>query len=239
MFESSSIHPTHFGLIVGAEPVRQIKPRSHRRTMTGWFPTRKGTLPSLRTDSLLELGGLAQFEVNPDCVLMATQPHHLVYHEPRADGGTTRRVYTPDAAIQMRDGRVIVVDFKIAEYTRLPYWQALEPILAEAYQRDHGIAFRTITDEMIGIEPRKTNVSIMLMHRCVTEDTEAMVAVQSVLARTPLPTTIGAIKSHVALPSCAHVDRTFSVIMELAIRGEIRLDLGVPLGGSTRIDLPG
>ena len=119
----SYIERPDFGLTMGAEPVRKIRPRTARLTMPGWFPTRKGTLPSLRTETLLELDGLGHFEVNPDCVLMATQPRRLEYHEPQRDGTTIRRSYTPDVALLTADGTVCVVDFKPVAYARRREWR--------------------------------------------------------------------------------------------------------------------
>lgn len=230
----SSVHPIHFGLEVGAMPVRKIKPRTGRLSMPGHFPTRKGTLPSLRTESLLELEGLGQFEVNHECLLLAAQPHHLVFEQLQPDGGTVRRVYTPDLAILLNDKSIVVIDFKPAAFARSHAWREKEAFLAFTYERDHGVIFRTITNEMTGIEPRRTNVSIMLMHRPVVRDDDAMVTLASVIASVSLPSTIGEITRLAGLKSeQPEIDRAFSGLMEMAITGEIALDLGLPLSANT------
>ena len=227
----SEVDPPDFGLSPGAIPVRAIKPRTGRRTMPGWFPTAKGTLSELRTETLLELDGLGHYEVNPDCRLMATQPHHLRYSAPMKGGrGTVDRQYTPDLAIRMRDGTVVVIDFKPAEFAKLPEWRALEAVLARAYLDDHGVAFRTVTDQAIYVEPRHTNVGIMLVHRRAVPDHEADASVRAALATLGLPTLITEVRLRAGLrDQHEHEDRALGALVAMVLAGEVRFDLGTPL----------
>ncbi len=201
MLLSSTIAPRDFGLAKGATPVRKIKPRTGRKTMPGRFPSWKGTLPTLRTESRLELDGLGHFEINPRCVLLAAQPHRLEYEERTSFRGTTWRSYTPDLAIQMDDGGIVVVDFKVARYARLPKWREREALLRDCYARDHHVTFSVVTDEALSVEPRRTNVKIMLSRRPWHPDPEAEVAVRGAIAAIGLPSTVGAICAHAVLIS--------------------------------------
>lgn len=238
MTSFSQITPADFGLSRDASPVRVIRPRTGRKTMPGWFPTKKGTLPSLRAESNLEMDGFAHFEVNPRCVLMAAQPHRLTFPEPLPEGGTRIATYVPDLAIRMDDGTVAVVDFKVARYARLPRWAAREAVLRRCYA-DHGATFRTVTDEAIGVEPRATNVRVMLARRPWQGDREAAAAVDAAIAALGLPTTIAAIRGAAGLREAQpDADRAFSAVVDLAIRGVVALDLGRPFGDATVVSAP-
>lgn len=228
---TSEVDPPDFGLTRGAEPVRVIRPRTGRRSMPGWFPTTKGTLEALRTETTLELDGLGHFEVNFECQLMAAQPHVLRYRGPTACGrGTVDREYTPDLAIRMLSGRVAVIDFKVARYARLPEWRAREALLRRVYEVDHGATFRTVTDEAIYVEPRHSNVAVMLMHRRAVPDPQADVAVRTAVATLGLPATIPAVRALAGLtPRHEHEDRAFGALVAMVMSGEARFDLGVPL----------
>ncbi len=161
---------------------------------------------------------------------MAAQPHVLVYHQPQADGTTIRRAYTPDLAVLMRDGEVVVIDFKIAGYAQLPKWQAKAALITEAYERDHSVTFSVVTNEAIYVQPRHQNVGILLAHRAIVRDGEALVAVRAAVALLGLPTTIDEVRRLVDLPSSSeHVDRAFTALVTMALDGEIRFDLGRPL----------
>lgn len=237
----SEVDPPDFGLSLGAAPVRVIKPRTGRRTMPGWFATTKGTLPSLRTETLLELDALGHFEVNHECELMAAQPHVLRYRERDPFGrGSIDREYRPDLAIRMRDGRIAVVDFKVAKYAERREWQEKAATLERSYRVDHGVGFRTVVDEAIYVEPRHTNVGIMLMHRRAVPDHEADVAVRAALATLGLPTTVPSVRRLAGLqPRHEHEDRALGALVAMVMAGEVRFDLGVPLLDPGALVLPG
>ncbi len=130
----------------------------------------------------------------------------------------------------MRDGRIAVVDSKVAKYAKLPAWQGKAAILERAYRVDHGVGFRTVVDESIYVEPRHTNVGIMLTHRRSVPDHEADVAVRAALATLGLPTTIPAVRRLSGLASRhEHEDRALDALVAMVMAGEARFDLGVPL----------
>ncbi|RYB02118.1 hypothetical protein [Lichenibacterium ramalinae] len=229
----SEVFPPDFGLSKGALPVRVIPRRSGRPTMPGRFPTKKGTLDSLRGETNLEMDGFGHFEVNPRCRLMAAQPHRLHFEEHVPGRGTKIRTYVPDLAIRMDDGRVAVVDFKLAKYAMLPKWKARADVLTRCYA-DRGAVFSTVTSDVLRIEPRASNVRVMLQRRPWHMDAEAEAAVDAAIAILGLPATVAAIAAKAALSQPhPHTDRAFSRIVEMAILGLVTLELDKRLGPGT------
>ena len=228
--------PADFGLTPGSKPVRRIKPRTGRKTMPGWFPTRKGVDGSIRTETTLEMRGLAHFEVNPDVVLMAGQPHHLVFWEPKGHRKPQKHVYTPDVALLMRDGRVAVIDFKATRFRQIPKWKALEDLIERAYLVHHGIVYTVRTELEIGVEPRASNVAQMLTSRPTVPDDGAAMAVRSAIAAVGLPATVGVICRLADVPSDdPKVDRAFAAIVAMALAGDVEMEMGRPFGDDTLV----
>ncbi len=231
----SRVHPESLGLAPGCKPVRKIAKKSKRISRPGVFASRKTfDGQAIRTESILEMEGLAHIEVNPRYKRVAPQPHHLIFHHEKPDGSTRVHSYVPDFAVLTDEGRVIVVDFKWTYLRALREWAALEPVIREAYRLDHGATYQVLTEEYVLAEPRRTNVAIMLMHRPIEGAVSEIVAVRGAIGRLGLPSTIGAIREAARMPATGAVDPAFSALMELATTGEIRIDLGRPFDdGST------
>jgi hypothetical protein len=234
----SFVEPRHFGLTAGAEPVRKIAPRTGRLSMPGTFPTLKGTLPALRVETQLELDGLQLYEIDPDVVLMATQPHHLLYFDVLPDGSSVRRTYTPDLAVQTSDGSIVVVDFKVAKYAHRPEWRRKEALFKHHYRVDHGATFMTVTDAMVRVEPRFGNAKLMLLHWSRRSDVEAQTAMAAVIETVGLPARLGDLTRRCQITNPRpDVDRAFTAMIAMAFRGEVELDLGVPIGPETIVSI--
>lgn len=221
----SRVHPESLGLAPGCKPVRKIAKKSKRISRPGVFASAK-TFDgrAIRTESILEMEGLAHIEVNARYVRVAPQPHRLIFHV--EDGRSTQvHTYVPDLAILTRDGQVIVVDFKWSFLRERPDWAALEPVIREAYRLDHGVTYRVLTEEHLLVEPRRTNVAILMMHRPMVANEGAITAVRSAIASLDMPSTIGALRSASGLASDGPADPAFSALMELAVAGEVRIDM--------------
>ena len=232
------VYPPDFGLTKGAEPLEAIKPRKIRRGLPGDFPTRKGTLPSLRTKNLLEIDALGHFELNPDIALMAMRSHSIEWDDPQKDGSSILRRYVPSLAMRRRDGAVCVLDIRSAEDADTEAWRR-----TEAYLRiDYGLlkaSFATLTEESVYIQPRHRNVSQMLQMRMVERDEPAIDRVRTVVHSLLMPAAVGVIVAKAKLPNphgCA--DPAFACLVEMAITGEVELDLSRPLGIDTRVSIP-
>lgn len=232
----SQVNPASLGLARGCKPVRKIAKKSRRISRPGIFASDK-TLNgrAVRTESILELEGLAHIEVNSAYVRVAPQPHTLTFHVEAADGSTEVHTYVPDVAVETRDGTVIVVDFKWSWLRKRPGWADVEPIIRTAYALDHGVTYRVLTEEHLLVEPRRTNVAIMLMHRAMVADPAAITAVRSAIASLGLPRSIGDLRSASGLIPDGPTDRAFSALTELAIAGEIRLEMSRALGDDSLV----
>lgn len=221
--------PASLGLAPDCEPVRKIARMSKRIARPGVFSSRKtSTRKPIRTESLLEMDGLAHIETNARYLRIAPQPHCLTFHVEKPNGSTQVQTYVPDLAVLTVEHDVIIVDFKFSYLRALPEWAELEPIIREAYRVDHGATFRVLTEEHIHVEPRRTNVAIMMMHRPMVADAPAINAVRIAVAKLGLPATIREIREVAALDGEPPIDRAFSALMELAIGGEIQIDMSQP-----------
>lgn len=232
----SYVDPPSLGLAEGCEPVRRIAKKSSRISRPGVFASRKTYGDKeIRTESILEMEGLAHIEANHRYKRVAPQPHHLIFHHEKPDGSTRVHSYVPDFAVLTNEGRVIIVDFKWTYLRALPEWAALEPVIREAYRLDHGATYRVLTEEYVLAEPRRSNVAIMLMHRPIEGAVSEIVAVRGAIGRLGLPSTIGAIREAARLPATGAVDPAFSALMELAMAGEIGIDLGHPFDDASAV----
>lgn len=235
MRSTSTIEPRDLGLRPGAKRARKLLARSGRASMPGWFPTAKGTQGALRTESLLEWECLTHFEAHPDVAMMATQPHKLRYLRRRPDGGSFYARYTPDVAMRSRDGRLAVVEVKPSKKADTPEWRAKAAALRAAYA-EVGVAFSTWTERSIKVQPRHANVAMMLQHRRTVPDDEADVLASAALLHLGLPASLGDVCAMCPLPAPhAYVDRAYTAVINMALRGEVRLDLSRPLGRDTVI----
>ena len=164
---------------------------------------------------------------------MATQPHRLRYLRRWPDGSSVYVSYTPDVALRSTDGRLSVIEIKPFAKADTPWWRLKAEAIRTAYA-EHGVTFQTWTERNFKVEPRHTNVAMMLQNRRTTPDDEADAVVRAAILHVGLPTTIGAIGSLCRL-SAAHdnVDRAFTAVVCMALDGEVSLNLGVPLGPDT------
>ncbi|WP_155935167.1 hypothetical protein [Methylobacterium sp. 10] len=224
--ERSYVEPASLGLAPGCKPVRKIARKSKRISRPGFFSSRKTwSRDAIRAESLFEQDGLAHIETNPRYVRIAPQPHRLTYHLDTGNDGVLVRTYVPDLAVLTIDRTVVIVDFKWSFLRRDPAWAKLEPVIREAYRRDHGATFRVLTEEHIHVEPRRTNVTIMMMHRPMVTDGPAITAVRVAIDMLGLPSTIGRLRSASGLIPQPPEDRAFSALMELAMAGEVEIDM--------------
>lgn len=232
----SYVDSPSLGLAPGCRPVRRIAKKSGRISRPGLFASRKTYGDrEIRTESILEMEGLAHIEVNHRYERVAPQPHHLIFHHEKPDGSTRVHSYVPDCAVLTNEGRVIIVDFKWTYLRALPEWAVLEPVIREAYRLDHGATYQVLTEEYVLAEPRRTNVAVMLMHRPIEGAVSEIVAVRGAIGRLGLPSTIGAIREAARLPATGAIDPAFSALMELAMAGEVRIDLGRPFDDASTV----
>jgi hypothetical protein len=232
----SYINRKDLGLGAGYEPMRRIKAKQRHVSLPGYFPTRKTfDRRPIRTESILEQAGLGHIETNARYLKIAPQPHRLTYYKPCSDGSWMKATYVPDLVVLTAESNVVVVDFKWSYLRALPEWLAVEPIIGDAYRVDHGAAFTVLTEEHVLIEPRRTNIAIMCMHRPPAENDGALTLVRAAISQLGLPTTIGTVRAKAGLGASHDRDPSFSAIMELASAGEITLDMSTLFHDGTEV----
>lgn len=232
--KKSSADPANLGLFPGAPVVRPVPRRNALRAIGGDGADHKalGRSPfrSLNERDLRTLLG-----ANPAIAHYAVEPHTLEFFVPGGKGGFAKHQYTPDVVCRYRSGEVVVIDAKAAYFATLPGWTFKEAHIREAYRIDHGVAFVVITEHEIRAQPRLDNSRIMERHRFIAPDHEAMARVRRSLVELGLPTTIAAVVRKAGLVDRPPECRAYSAVMNLALSGEVRLDLAKPFNFGTAI----
>lgn len=185
----------------------------------GWFPSIKAQR-MVAFESLLERDALYLFEFSPAVANIQEQPFKLQY----ACGDVVRR-YTPDFALDLHDGRTVIVEIK-------PENKLLQADVAEslrcieaAFMRQ-GQVFRVLSDLTIRTQPRLANLQQLYpKRRCPLPET-IVFAIQHLAVSPSRPHTLGelanALGNHLlALQAVAH--------------GAIGIDYSVALGPRSQV----
>lgn len=224
----SSAQPGNLGLFPGAPVVREVPKRIAMGSVHGDGADHKA-LGRAPFRSLLERDMRTLLGANPAIAHYAIEPHELTYHIPDGRGGTERHVYVPDVVCRYRTGEVVVIDAKALYIAARPNWTRREPHIREAYLVDHGVPFVVIGEDDLRAEPRLSTCQVMERHRYIAADHAALTRVRDVLAALGLPSTIDAVARAARLASPPGSCRAFTAVMNLALAGELALDLGAPL----------
>jgi hypothetical protein len=234
MRKISIAHPADLGLYPGSVPVRNPNRRNYSRAVDGDGGDHKalGVSPFR---SLLERDARTLLNANPDIESYAIEPHTLKYFIPNENGGHDPHEYVADIVLRDRQMRLAVVDAKARFFTTTAYWLKCEPYITEAYNLDHGVPFVVLTEDVIRLQPRLTNCEILKRHRYIVDDVAAIMRVRDVIETAGLPATIGEVVSSARLNSTQGSCRAYTAIMNLALRGEIDLDLSQPFSLATEI----
>ncbi|RYG98946.1 MAG: hypothetical protein EON58_05545 [Alphaproteobacteria bacterium] len=231
---TSKIEPASLGLGPEARPVRDVRRRSNRQSWRGFSASHKIAAASMGfCESVLEKDQHTLLSADPSVARFAVQPHRLTYTTFDKRGWPVKRTYTPDAVVQQRDGRCVVLEVKASVFANAETWRARERAIRSAYKEDHGLDFVVMTEAQIRNQPRLDNCKIMLRHRTFAPDPLSHLIIREVIGETVSPATIGGLLSMAEMLG-GHRSRCFSAIMQMALDGEATIDLSVPLGdGST------
>lgn len=229
----SSLTRADFGLFAGTVPLGRKKPRSRTSSYHGVYASTKCLGPA-DFQSLLERDFQTVLCCDPRVEIYAVQAHRLTYWVPNTAGTATQRLYTPDFVVRLRDGRIVVIEVKAEALERQSYWQERGPYIQLAYARDYAVDFLVITERHIRIQPRLSNLERMLHFGARFDDPEAVMRVRDAFALSSARPKIGELCELTVLAS-ERMSRSYSALMQLALRGEIELDLDQPLSLSTTI----
>lgn len=230
----SSARPANLGLFRGAPGVLPVPKRKRMASVHGDGGDHKA-LGTATMRSLLERDMRTLLGANPAIAHYAVEPHELEYFLPDGRGGFVKHVYVPDVVCRYRSGEIVVIDAKALYFTSLPGWTRREPHIREAYELDHGVPFVTLGEDVLRAEPRLSNCQILERHRYIVPDTVAMMRARDAVRALGCPTTIREVVGALALASLPGQCRAFTAVMNLALAGEVSLDLGTPFGPGTLV----
>ncbi|SFM13640.1 hypothetical protein SAMN03159423_5573 [Bradyrhizobium sp. NFR13] len=229
----SETTPADLGLSAGSGPVREVQRRNYYRAVDGDGSDHKAVgLSPFR--SLLERDLRTLLSANPAIQCYAIEPHRLEYFIP-TESGHARHTYVPDIVLRYRDGRVAVLDAKALFFTAAKAWQKCEPHITAAYHIDHNVPFVVLSEGVIRLQPRLSNCEIMKRHRYIVEDVAALMRTRDVIAHVRLPTTIAKVTEAARMNSPEGCNRIYTAVMNLALSGEIDLDLSKSFSLATEI----
>lgn len=205
--------------------------------MPGWMPTTKSSAGTLRTETILEMDGLALFEADPRFIELATQPHQLTYLV--TNGSETKKVrYFPDLIAKRRDGKLIVVDFKNDADANSSRWAKRSAVIETIYKAAD-IKFVTLPESVIRREPRRSNVKLLLRHRpyCKEVNKKAEATIWRVIGERPTRTaTLGDIIGQDGLDLHSRAESSLlTTFAQLVLKGHLAIDLNVPISAETKI----
>lgn len=225
--------PADLGL--GSSP-RSIQPP---RPPRGWVPDvlRHEKLPGgmVVTTAALETAGLTMLLCDPDTRLVVPFGHVLGYREVAADGAVLEGRHRPEAVVRRRDGAVVAYTF-IHSWERdaaAPDWPRTKAAIRAGYRR-LGVGFRVLTEHPLFARTLRENRARMLRERAGCQDPD-VARVRESLAGHGLPTTVARFHRRARPFPARRLDRTLGCVIELALAGDVALDLRNPLGPETRI----
>jgi len=234
MRKISKTTPADLGLFAGSDPVRKVNRRNYHRAVDGDGGDHKPIgLSPFR--SLLERDLRTLLSANPDIDCYAIEPHTLEYFIPIENGAHEKHTYVPDIVLRYRDRRFVVLDAKAFFFATGDTWRKYEPHITAAYNIDHNVPFVVLSEGIIRLQPRLANCEIMKRHRYIVEDTPALLKTREVIASVSQPTTIATVTSAARINSPAGSNRVYTAIMNLALGGEIALDLAKPFSMTTSL----
>jgi hypothetical protein len=234
MRKISKTTPADLGLSAGSGPVREVKRRNYHRAVDGDGGDHKALgLSPFR--SLLERDLRTLLSANWEIQCYAIEPHTLEYFIPTENGGHSKHTYVPDVVLRYRDTRIAVLDAKARFFTTTKAWLKCEPHITAAYNIDHNVPFVVLSEDVLRLQPRLSNCEIMKRHRYIVDDVAALMKTRDVIANIGLPTTIARVTEAARIHSPEGCNRVYTAIMNLALAGEIDLDLSKPFSMATEL----
>lgn len=222
-------------------PRREIAPRARHSAMPGIFSTRKAARGWLRTSSPLMMDGLVHPETDPRWIRLADYPFRVGGWLRRRDGSHAPFRHVPDVGVIDGNGAIVYIDYvPVAIQRERADFDARVEALRELYREDHGISYVVHDERHIYAEPRFSNLRIMRGNRLDDVDPNVTTAVRVAVLQVSLPATIEAIAQASRRPgadgeSPGAMGRVLSVILGLALIGELEIDLTQPLSGRTKV----
>lgn len=234
------------------QPKRVIRKRIRHVTLPINFPTTKAVAGTVRCRLPLMADGLVHLDTDPYWIRISAYPLKIQFFSQDRSGRFVVASHVPDVGVISRDGAKAFIHYiPLAIQRERPHLERRTALLKEIFEEEHGAAYAVHDERSIYIEPRFSNLKTMWQHKLSGWDKPALMAVRKALGRLPLPTTLGEVREAAALPGLRivwersdgktrrdleNVDRSFSAVMQLAMNGEVWVDLSKPFAGTTLVD---
>lgn len=207
------------------------------------FPTNKTPSGIVRARTTLMADGLLHLDTDPSVVQLSAFPMEIAYWSTRDGKTPLKRDHVPDVAIQMRDGSIVFIDYVSLNIQRQKrFFRRRVAERVRHFQNELGCAYTVLDERSVRIQPRLSNLRLMWTHRQRPTEPMSLAHAREVIRQTVLPTTIRSISDKASFARQAvrwegdeepifleETNLIFSAVMQLAMRGEVRFDLGTPL----------
>lgn len=207
------------------------------------FPTNKVHSGIIRARSTLMADGLLHLDTDPNVVQVSPYPMDIAYWS-TYDGKTpVKRDHIPDMAIMLRDETVLFIDYiPLREQVDTPFFWRRVAERKRHFHGELGCGYAVHDERSIRIEPRLSNLRLMWTHKARRTEPMSLAHARETIRNFKLPTTIRMISDQAAFARQAvrwsddddpvlleETNLIFTAVMQLAMRGEVRLNLGTPL----------
>ncbi len=227
----------------GHKPVRKVGRSMYGTGHAVSHPSSKVASGIVRARSPLMADGLLHLDTDPNVVQLSPYPLEALIWS-TIDGVTPVKVeHIPDMAILMRDDSVAFLDYvEFAAQKTTPGFRRLVAERVRYFQGELGCAYSVLDEHEVRREPRLSNVRLMWTHRSRPTEPQSLTHARQAIRATRLPATIRSVFEASGIGRQAirwvgddaptavkETNLLFTAAMQLAMRGEVRLDLGRPL----------
>ncbi len=230
------------------EPQKFIKPGSRYITLPGWFPTDKNVRGEVRTREPLMADLLIHLDTDPMVKVIAEFPivEAFVSHNTRRKAMVSEHI--PDLAVLRNDGSVFVIDVIPFHVRKTISGAEQRRIDLTHHYRKKGAKYLLLDETTIRLQPLFFNLRLMWKHKRSNHELRGMEQIRHALLKATYPTTIDTLmrtmpqnaiiarwsdEPESAARHVAQCNPTFSAVMQLAIAGELEVDLDKKFSADT------
>ncbi|OCP19674.1 MULTISPECIES: hypothetical protein [unclassified Ensifer] len=244
------------GFEPGSVPVFEPPRRKMHAALPGIAPSLKVDGGYVRTRLPLMLDGMLHLETNPVVARIRPYPIRIEYASSQTSEMFKMREHTFDLGVELRDGRRIYIDYEPLAIQQERRWiKDRTERLQDVARRELGADYAVHDERTLHIQPRFANIKIMYQHIRV-KDHDALMVVRRVLAQMDMPTNVAAVRKEAKLRGLRfevtdlsgqaavfvrnldEVDRVFTAIMQMAVMGEVCIDLARPFSDASLLSEP-
>ncbi|MHC2574677.1 hypothetical protein [Rhizobium leguminosarum] len=231
-------------------PLIEIKPGTHYKTLPSWFPSRKNPRGEIRAREPLVADLLIHLDTDPKIKRIHEFAVKIQYRYHKLDGTILVKEHIPDICVFDATGAVFVIDvMPFAVQQTMPGIQNRKASLQRHYA-GLGAKYMLLDETTIHLRPLFQNLRLMWRHKRLSHEPKGMETLRQILRDHKLGCTVGDLMR--TLPSNAIVARwsdepttalkhvsecnpVFTAIMQLAMNGEVEVDLDTRFSSDTMV----